>query len=213
MNRREALKQVAVLTAVLAAPATALAKAPTFEVLNPAQPTDAPGRIEVVEFFHYGCSHCRNFDPLLENWIRTLPQDVVFRRVPAIWNNEQLSGLARLYYAAETSGELHAVHGKVFAAVQDEKRPLYTEEGVREWIQGKVADSKRFMDTYKSFGANSMLQRANQRAAAMKITGVPTLAINGKYLTSASMTGSHEAALKQADELIVRARAETAAAR
>lgn len=213
MNRREALKQVAVLTAVLAAPSAVLAKEPPFLVLNPAQPTDAPGRIEVVEFFHYGCSHCRNFDPLLESWVRKLPQDVAFRRVPAIWNNEQLSGLARLYYAAEASGDLHGLHGKVFAAVQDEKRPLYTEEGVRDWIEGKVADSKRFMETYKSFGVGSMLQRANQRAAGMKISGVPTLAINGKYLTSAAMTGSHEAALKQADELIVRARAESAATR
>lgn len=206
MNRRDALKQLSALTVALSAPAAVWAKEDPFVVLNPAAPTDDPAKIEVVEFFHYGCPHCRSFDPLLETWLKKLPQDVAFRRVPAIWNNPQLAGLARLYFAAEISGDLHAIHGKVFAAVQDEKRPLHTEAAVSEWIQGKVADSKKFMDAYKSFGVNSMLQRADQRGRAMKIQGVPTLAIDGKFLTSASMAGSHEAALKQADELIARAR-------
>ncbi|MBS0543174.1 MAG: thiol:disulfide interchange protein DsbA/DsbL [Proteobacteria bacterium] len=210
MNRRDALKQLAALAALASPVAGAWAAEETFQVLNPPQATDDPSKIEVVEFFHYGCPHCRNFDPLLESWLKKLPQDVAFRRIPAIWNNQQLAGLARLYYAAEVSGDLHALHGKVFAAVQDEKRPLHTEAGVSEWIQGKVADPKKFMDAYKSFGVNSMLQRADQRARDMKIQGVPTLAIDGKFLTSASMAGSHEAALKKADELIARARRERA---
>lgn len=210
MNRRDALKQLAALAALASPVAGAWAAEETFQVLNPPQATDDPSKIEVVEFFHYGCPHCRNFDPLLESWLKKLPQDVTFRRIPAIWNNQQLAGLARLYYAAEVSGDLHALHGKVFAAVQDEKRPLHTEAGVSEWIQGKVADPKKFMDAYKSFGVNSMLQRADQRARDMKIQGVPTLAIDGKFLTSASMAGSHEAALKKADELIARARRERA---
>ncbi|KAI5915485.1 thiol:disulfide interchange protein DsbA/DsbL [Thauera sp. 2A1] len=210
MNRRDALKQLAALAALASPVAGAWAAEETFQVLNPPQATDDPSKIEVVEFFHYGCPHCRNFDPLLESWLKKLPQDVAFRRIPAIWNNQQLAGLARLYYAAEVSGDLHALHGKVFAAVQDEKRPLHTEAGVSEWIQGKVVDPKKFMDAYKSFGVNSMLQRADQRARDMKIQGVPTLAIDGKFLTSASMAGSHEAALKKADELIARARRERA---
>ncbi|MBS0510242.1 MAG: thiol:disulfide interchange protein DsbA/DsbL [Proteobacteria bacterium] len=210
MNRRDALKQLAALAALASPVAGAWAAEETFQVLNPPQATDDPSKIEVVEFFHYGCPHCRNFDPLLESWLKKLPQDVAFRRIPAIWNNQQLAGLARLYYAAEVSGDLHALHSKVFAAVQDEKRPLHTEAGVSEWIQGKVADPKKFMDAYKSFGVNSMLQRADQRARDMKIQGVPTLAIDGKFLTSASMAGSHEAALKKADELIARARRERA---
>ncbi len=210
MNRRDALKQLAALATLASPVAGAWAAEETFQVLNPPQATDDPSKIEVVEFFHYGCPHCRNFDPLLESWLKKLPQDVAFRRIPAIWNNQQLAGLARLYYAAEVSGDLHALHGKVFAAVQDEKRPLHTEAGVSEWIQGKVVDPKKFMDAYKSFGVNSMLQRADQRARDMKIQGVPTLAIDGKFLTSASMAGSHEAALKKADELIARARRERA---
>ena len=80
--------------------------------------------------------------------------------------------------------------------------------GLRAWIDGKVADSKKFMDAYKSFGVNSMLQRADQRARAMKVQGVPTMAVDGRFLTSASMTGSHEATLKVVDQLIARVRSE-----
>ena len=208
MNRREVLKQIAVLAALASPAAGAWAKEEPFQVLNPAQATDNPAKIEVVEFFHYGCPHCRNFDPLLEAWVKKLPQDVVFLRVPAIWNNPQLAGLAQLYFAAETAGELHALHSKVFAAVQDDRLPLDTEAAVGDWIKGKVADPKKFMEAYKSFGVRSMVQRADQRGRAMKIQGVPTLAIDGKFLTSASMAGSHEAALKTADELLARVRKE-----
>jgi thiol:disulfide interchange protein DsbA len=209
MNRRDALKNLAAAAALLSfAGAGARAAENPFVVLNPAQATDDPSKIEVVEFFHYGCPHCRNFDPLIEGWLKTLPQDVVFRRVPAIWNNAQLLGLARMYYAAEVSGELHALHGKLFVAVQDEKRALNSEEDVRAWIDGKVADSRKFMDAYKSFGVNSMLQRADQRARAMKVQGVPTMAVDGRFLTSASLTGSHEATLKVVDQLIARVRSE-----
>lgn len=208
MNRRELMKQLAVLGALATPVAGTWAAGEAFQALNPPQATDDPSRIEVVEFFHYGCPHCRDFDPLLEAWIAKLPKDVAFRRIPAIWNNEQLRGLARFYYAAEISGDLHALHSKAFVALQDERVPLVTEAGVSDWIQGKVADPKKFMDAYRSFGVNSLLQRADQRARGMKIQGVPALVIDGKYTTSASMAGSHEAALTTADELIARVRKE-----
>jgi len=207
MNRRDALKQLAAFAAVLPV-ANGVWARDAFTALNPAQKTDDPSKIEVLEFFHYGCPHCRDFDPLVEAWSKKLPADVSFRQVPAIWNNPQLAGLARLFYAAQVSGELHAIHGKVFVAVQEEKRPLHSEEGVREWISGKVADAGKFMDTYKSFGVNSMLQRADQLARAMRIQGVPTVVVDGRFVTSASMAGSHPNALKVTDELIERIRKE-----
>lgn len=210
MNRRHALLQIAALAALPAASGLARAKDP-FMVLNPAQKPDDPSKIEVIEFFHYGCPHCRNFDPLVKSWAGKLPEDVSFRVIPAIWNNAQLSALARLYYAAQVSGDLDRIHSQVFAAVQDEKRPLFTESDVSEWISGKVADNAKFMDAYKSFGVNSMLQRADQIARAMKVQGVPTMVVDGKYLTSASLTGSHEATLSTVDQLIDRARKERAA--
>lgn len=210
MNRRHALLQLAALAALPAASQLAWAREP-FAVLSPAQQPDDPTKIEVVEFFHYGCPHCRNFDPLVKAWAAKLPADVAFRAVPAIWNNEQLAGLARLYYAAQVSGDLERLHEQVFAAVQDDKRPLHTEDGVREWTAGKLADDKKFFEAYRSFGVNSMLQRADQLARAMKVTGVPTMVVDGKYLTSASLAGSHEEALKVVDQLIERAKKERAA--
>ncbi len=210
MNRRDALKQLAVLAATVPPAMCAWAKDP-YTVLDPVQKTDDPSKIEIIEFFHYGCPHCRDFDPLVEAWRKKLPADVSFRHVPAIWNNAQLGGLARLFYAAKTTGDLDALHSKVFVAVQDDKQPLYTEDGAREWIEGKVADSKKFMDAYKSFGVNSMLQRADQLARAMKIQGVPSVVVEGKYLTSASLSGSHEDTLKVLDQLIARVRKERGA--
>src|SRR5690606_34379415 len=124
------------------------------------------------------------------------------------WNNAQLQGLARLYYTAEVTGELESLHPQVFAAVQKDKRPLHTESGVRAWVTGKIADVEKFMAAYKSFGVNSMLERGNQLAAKMKISGVPTLVVEGKYLTSSSMAGGHEGALKVLDQLVARARSE-----
>ena len=209
MNRRDALKLAVLATTV---PSASLVWAKdAFTVLNPPQKGDDAAKIEVIEFFHYGCPHCRDFDPLVTDWKKSLPADVSFRAVPAVWNNPQLAGLARLFYTAEVSGNLAALHSRVFVAVQEERRPLFEEEQVREWVTGKVADPAKFMQTYKSFGVGSMVQRADQLARAMKVQGVPTMVIDGKYVTSASLTGSHPATLKTTDELIVRARKERAA--
>ena len=207
MNRRDVLKQLAVIPVALPLANLAWAEEP-FEVLNPAQKTDDSSKIEILEFFHYGCPHCRDFEPLVEAWSSKLPADISFRQVPAIWNNPQLAALARLFFAAQISGELPAIHTKVFAAVQEEKRQLYTEEEVRDWVTGKVTDPVKFMDAYKSFGVNSMLQRADQLGRAMRIKGVPTVAVDGRFLTSASMAGGHPEALKAVDQLIERIRKE-----
>ena len=206
MDRRSMLKQMAAVVGVAATAGKVSAQQPFAEV-NPPQPTGDAGKIEVLEFFHYGCPHCRDFDPLLEKWVAALPKDVEFKRVPAIWGNAQLKELARFYYTLEVTGELHALHSKVFTALQSDKVPLNTEDGVRAWIAKQGGDEKRFMETYKSFGVQSMVQRADQIARAYKIQGVPTLAIDGKYLTAGSMAGTHENALKVADQLIQRVRA------
>jgi thiol:disulfide interchange protein DsbA len=208
MNRRTVLKQLVALGAFASPVAGVLAQQGGFTVLNPAQPTDDPARIEVIKFFHYGCPHCADLAPLIHLWAKAQPADVHFRHVPVLWNNAQLQGLARLYYTAEVTGELESLHPQVFAAVQKDKRPLHTESGVRAWVTGKIADVEKFMAAYKSFGVNSMLERGNQLAAKMKISGVPTLVVEGKYLTSSSMAGGHEGALKVLDQLVARARSE-----
>lgn len=211
MNRRHALQQLGAL-ALLAGPAGRVfaqrEQGPGFQMLDPAVPTTAKGKIEVMEFFHYGCPHCRDFDPLLEQWIKRLPADVAFVRVPAIWGNPQLQGLARLYYTLEVTGQVATLHEPIFVAVQESKTPLHTEDAVRDWVSKRGVDPKAFMEAYKSFGVQSMVQRADQTARAYKIQGVPTMAVDGRFVTSASMTGSHEATLKQVDQLLTRVRGE-----
>lgn len=209
MQRRQVLKQLAALGSLaLVGGSVSAQEGQPFAVLSPALPTEAKGKVEVIEFFHYGCPHCRAFDPLLEQWLKGQPADVTFRRVPAIWGNPQLQGLARFYYAEEASGDLAKLHAKAFDAVQDDKTPLHTEAGALEWVAKQGVDAKKFAEAYKSFGIAAKVQRADQTARDYKIQGVPTLAIDGKFLTSASMTGSHAATLKMADQLVARARKE-----
>jgi thiol:disulfide interchange protein DsbA len=207
MNRRLAIKQLAAIAGLSAIGLPARAQgAARFAPVTPVQPTADAARIEVIEFFHYGCPHCHDFDPLIEAWLAKLPADVDFVRVPAIWGNPKLKALAQLYYAMEATGTTGTLHPKVFSAYQDSRVPLDEEAGAADWVGQMGVDAKRFMDAYKSFGVNGKVQRADQIARNYKIRGVPTLAIDGQYLTSASMAGSHEAALQVADELIAKVR-------
>ena len=208
MNRRHMLLQLSALAGAAAVGTPALAQGARFAPVNPPQPTAVKGKVEVIKFFHYGCPHCRDLDPLLEHWVKQQAEDVNFLRVPAIWGNAQLKALAQFYYAAEATGDLEAIHSSIFPAIQDDNTPLFNEEGVAQWVGAKGLDVKRFIDAYKSFGVQSKVQRADQLVRAYRINGVPTLAIDGKWTTSASMAGSHEASLKVADELVMRARKE-----
>ena len=210
MQRRNVLKQLSALVALggVGLPAWSQGSGKGFELVSPAQPTEVKGKVEVLEFFHYGCPHCRAFDPLLDIWIKKLPADVVFRRVPVTWGNPQLAGLAKLHLTLEATGDLARLHGQIFDAVQSDKLPLHTETGAQEWAVKKGVDARKFADAYRSFNVNVQFKRVEEIARNYKVDGVPTLAVDGKYRTSGSIAGSHEAALKVADQLIIMARAE-----
>ena len=210
MQRRDVLKQLSALAALggVGLPAWSQAGGKGFELVSPPQPTEVKGKIEILEFFHYGCPHCRAFDPLLEMWIKKQAADVAFHRVPVMWGNPQLIGLAKLFLTLETTGDHARLHGQIFDAVQSEKLPLHTEAGAQEWAVKKGIDAKKFAEAYRSFNVGVRLKRIEELGRNYKVQGVPLLAIDGKYFTSASIAGSHEAALKSADQLIVRARGE-----
>lgn len=210
MQRRDVLKQLSALAALggLVLPAWSQGSGKGFELVSPPQPTEAKGKVEVLEFFHYGCPHCRAFDPALDAWVKKLPSDVVFTRVPVMWGQQMLVGFARLYATLDATGDLPRLHGQIFEAVQSEKLPLNTEAGAQEWVVKKGVDAKKFSDAYRGFSTNVRVKRFEEIARNYKVDGVPTLAIDGKYFTSGSLAGTHEAALKVADQLIARARSE-----
>jgi len=209
MNRRNALQQIGAL-ALLASPASivlghSITTKDLFETLKTAVSTNASGKIEVLEFFQYTCSHCMDFDPLIKQWIKRLPKDVVFAQVPMIWRGPD-EGFARLHYALLATKQTE-LHEKVFVDVQENRLPLHTEEGVREWARANKLDVPTFMKTYSStLWVDTQVKRAIKLASDYKIQSVPTMAVAGRFLTSASLTGSHEATLEVVDSLIERAR-------
>jgi thiol:disulfide interchange protein DsbA len=179
-----------------------------YVLVSPAQPTETKGKVEVLEFFSYGCPHCQELEPQLDKWSKAQGRDVGLRRVPITFGRDVWTPLAKMYYALEAMGELERMHGVVFDALHNQRVPLNVEAAQFEWIAGKGLDGKKYQDLYKSFTVQSKVARAQQIAAAYKITGVPTMAVGGRFMTSGSLTGSHEAMLRTVDQLIVTARAD-----
>ena len=173
-----------------------------YAVVSPAQRTDVkPNQVEVLEFFWYRCPHCYNMEPELNAWAKKLPSNVVFKRVPGILSDKWIP-LAKVYYALEALGMVDKLHGDAFHAIHGQGIDLNDPETFFAWAAAKGVDRKRLEAAYNSFGVNSKVMRAKQMTQAYKLTGVPGFAVNGKYTTSAYMTGSHEKLFQALDELI-----------
>ncbi len=164
--------------------------------------------VEVVEFFWYGCPSCFAFEPTLESWIKRLPPDVHFRRVPAgftaIYQLHQ-----KVYYALEEMGQIEATHAKLFNAIHVQNKRLNTEADVTAYLTSIGIDGAKFGAAMKSFGVNTKVGRAKQLSEGYKIDGVPTLGVHGRFYTSMATAGGPERAVAVADFLIQRARQKT----
>ncbi len=165
-----------------------------------------PGKIEVVEFFWYGCPHCNAFEPALDAWQKKLPDDVAFKRVPVAFRQEPYVAHQRIYYALEAMGLVDTMHRKVFYAIHNERQRLDDLDDIAAFMQKNGVDADKFKAQYNSFSMQAKLQQARKLAAGYKIDGVPTLGINGRYFTSGSLVGTNEGALRVADVLIERSR-------
>ena len=177
-------------------------------------PTENAAKVEVTELFWYGCPHCHQLEPQLAAWVKKLPADVEFHRVPAIPRPDWVPG-AKAYYAMEILGILEKLHAPFFEAIHKQKSVKPGDEaGIIDWITKQSGlDRKKVEDAFKSFSVNTKLKRSSQLFAASGATGVPALLIDGKYLTSSTMAGGNAEALQVADYLIERARAEKPAKR
>lgn len=189
----------------VALPSFAQSAGKDYTPISPAQPTEDAGKIEVLEFFSYGCPHCAEFNPLVVAWAAKLPGDVVFKKVPITFGRAAWANTSRLYYTLDITGDLARLESEVFKAIHVERVNLFDERTLTEWVAKKGVDAKKFADTFKSFGVNSKVSRADQMAQAYKVQGVPALAIDGKFMVGGQ--GFNEQ-LAIADKLIVKARSE-----
>ncbi len=197
------------LLATLAATALpAGAASPEWLPITPPQFGDSPGKIEVLEFFSWGCSHCREFNPLVTRWEHALAKDVVFKRVPVSFGRAAWGNLARLFYALEGIGELARLDEAVFAAIHDQRANLYTEAAALAWVRQQGVDERRFSDAFKSFSTETRVARAEQLSRAYKVDSVPLLTVAGRYRVVGQAGRGHAGLLAVADALIERARKE-----
>ena len=215
MNRRDFSAQLlgtaaaTVILGPLAFAVHAQAGAPVegtqFTRVEPPVPIIVPNKIEVLEFFSYGCPHCSSFEPSVEAWVKKLPADVAFHRVPVpfLANAENLM---RTYYSLETMGQVNAMQRKVFAAIHVDRERLDKPSDIVALVNKNGVDGAKFLDVFNSFSVATSVTRAKKLSAAYKLEGVPALTVQGRYATSPSQAGGPEQALAVADFLIQRAR-------
>ena len=169
--------------------------------------TDSPERIEVVEVFSYACVHCYRLDPVLEDWIGKLPEDVAFLRVPAIFN-QTWALFGRLFYAAEALGVQEQVHAPIFEATHQRGQDLRNLESAEKLFEQEAGvPPEDFRKVLQSFDVHNRMRQADAKGRAYRLSGVPTLIVNGKYRIEIDMASTQAGLLKIADFLIAQERA------
>jgi thiol:disulfide interchange protein DsbA len=211
--------------AAMAATAHASPQAPVngsdYKTLEKAQPTEAAGKVEVTEFFWYSCPHCSALEPALMEWVKKQGNAISFKRVPVAFRPSFVPQ-QKLYYTLEAMNRLGDLHLKVFHAIHGERKALDTDAAIADYIAAQGVDKAKFLEVYNSFGVQTKAKRAAALQEGYKIDGVPTLAIDGRYMTSPSIVGAamggrqpeaalHEAALQVASFLVDKAAKEQAA--
>lgn len=182
-----------------------------YRLLNPQQPTDSGKKVEVLEFFWYGCPHCSSLQPSLRAWLKRKPADVEFKRVPAVFQDSWVP-LTKAYYTIEAMGLVDKLHHDVFSAIHEQKIRLQDTTVLFDWAAKRGVDRQKFIDTYNSFAVQSRAQRSVDMTRNYDISGTPALVVDGRYLTAPSMTLNpdnsinYERFFRVVDELVALAR-------
>jgi thiol:disulfide interchange protein DsbA len=203
MQRREF--SITAATLALATAAHAQGQAPRegvdYLLLDKPAPTEAAGKIEVVEFFWYSCPHCNRFEPQLDEWVKKMPKDVVLRRAPVAFRPD-FEPQQRLYFVLEALNKVDALHKKVFYAIHVEKQALNTLPLITDWAEKQGIDKAKFIEAYNSFPVATKSRKATLLQDAYKVDGVPALGVAGKYYTSGAVAQTMERALVVTDHLV-----------
>ncbi|MBL4744065.1 MAG: thiol:disulfide interchange protein DsbA/DsbL [Cycloclasticus sp.] len=184
---------------------TEFAEGVDYQLIKPAQATDDSSRVEVIEIFWYGCPHCHRFEPALGPWLKNVPKDVNFYRLPAIFNaNWEVH--ARAYFTADILGVVEKSHGALFHQMHVEHKSLNTVEKLAKFYAKYGVDEALFKKTYRSFVVNTKVARTKDMVQRYGVTGVPALVVEGKYLITGPMAQSYENMLKITDYLVAKER-------
>ncbi len=165
--------------------------------------TGSGDRVEVLEFFWYGCPHCYSFEPNINAWKKKKPANADFARAPAVFRPDW-EVQARVYYALENMGVIEENHGKIFTEIHKNKKRLNTKESLVDFLVKAGVDRKKLLEEYDSFAVDGMVRKAKKKQKAYRIQGVPSIIVDGQYLVSGSMAGSYENMIKIIDYLIVK---------
>lgn len=176
-----------------------------YVAIDPPQPTATGDKIEVLEFFQYGCPHCRAMEPLIDRWEKTLGEDVALRRIPVAFN-ASMTPWQHLYYTLESLNRLD-LQKAVFNAVQTERNPLNSRDRIVDWAEKQGLDKSQFGAMYDSFGVAAKVQQATRLINAYSLESVPTLVVDGRYMTSPALANGYGESLDMVSTLLERARA------
>lgn len=208
MKRREfSLATVsAVAATTLALPAFAQAtpkEGKDYVKLGKPVASDAPaGKVDVIEFFWYNCSHCNEFEPTFANWLKSAPKNASVRRVPVAFN-ASFAPQQKLYYALEGMGKVDELHARVFRAIHVERQNLSKEDAIFAWMGKQPGiDMAKFKEIYNSFTVSNQVRRASQLQEAYGVEGVPSLGVAGRYYTDGTLAGSMPSVLTVVNYLL-----------
>ena len=199
---------VLALTAVTGAFAQDMVEGRNYARIKNPQPVETGKNIEVIEFFSYGCPHCGELEPNLQAWLKTKPADVQLRRIPVVFQ-PRWESLARAYYTLEAMGEENKLSPEVFSSIHAKGIQLWNDKEFFDWAAGKGLDRKKVEELYGSFTVVGKVNRAKQQAQVYQIQSVPTIVVDGKFVTgSERMPNGHAGVPGAIDALVVKARAE-----
>ena len=208
MKRREfSLSAASALTAsAFSLPALAQAPAPKegkdyVKLAKPVATDAAAGKVEVIEFFWYGCSHCNAFEPTFASWMKSAPASISARRVPVAFN-ASFAPQQKLYYTLEGMGKVEELHPRVFRTIHVERQNLNKEDAIFAWVAKQPGmDMAKFKEIYNSFTVSNQVRRATQLQEAYGVEGVPSMGVAGRYYTDGTMAGSMPAVLAVVNHL------------
>lgn len=198
---RSLLKTIPVLLLLVVLPVTAEISDSNYSRLPTPQPTASADKIEVLEFFWYGCPHCQSLEPSVDKWLAKKPDDVEFIRIPAVFS-KRWELFARAFYTAKFLGIEDKIHVALFNALHKDKQKIDSEDKLRDFFVSQGASAEEFDKTVNSFAVAVKLNHAKQMSKRYGLSGVPTLVVNGKYKTSGKEAGTTERIMQVVDYLV-----------